>query len=549
MWQKEEILTALGQNKIGDNWTATGFCLDTRQIKPFEVFIPLKTANRDGHDFIINALEKNAFSLCQKDKLSTLQNLGVPAKTIAEKIIICNDVLHDFETLARYRRRQLANLSEKNNSLSKTLPSLQNYSQKLAMQLTGSKKLDLPPEAKLLGITGSVGKTSIKEMTGFLLKKFLARKYHHNIESYYYKSPANFNNTLGVPLCLLNTASTAEYMVYEAGMNQPHELQKIASILEPDVTIISNIRPVHIGNFPNLAAIAHEKFQLALGTRTGGILILEHASEFFEQHAHSFKNQKQGLVISFGSDTQSDIALLDNQPLASGGQKIIARCFGKTVDYHLNLLGQHQAINSLAALAGLLALGIDITEILPYFARLEDMAGRGKRYYLPLPKPIKSDAVVSTNKIISASKDQQKEKQILVFDESYNGSFSSMLATLDMLADYQDSYFEQQKINQRKIAILGDMKELGDHSQHFHQLLKQHLTQEKKLQSILLVTVGDMMKQVFSNFDNNRLLLQFVNVEELLIKLPTLLQKGDIILIKGSHSIGLARIIDHWHGA
>ncbi|MGI9462289.1 MAG: UDP-N-acetylmuramoyl-tripeptide--D-alanyl-D-alanine ligase [Alphaproteobacteria bacterium] len=472
LWSQQQLSAGLG--RLCDIDGASGFVIDSRLAKKHNIFLPLKGDRVDGHQYIESAIKNGALaSFCLQDKIKNYPAL------IQKKLLPSHDVMADIKKLALYRRDEI----KKNHG-------------------------------KVLAITGSVGKTSVKEMVGLVLEKS---------HQPYYKSPANQNNTLGVPLCLLNTPHDIVAGVYEAGMNHSGELLDIGKVLRPDIVIITNIRESHIGNLGSLAAIASAKAELLCNMMPQAVAILEKNKhdDFFDMLKTTFKkHQPHGRVVSFGIEKTCDIYPISiKQDYAV--QTINAKFFQKTISYHLNLVGEHYAMNSLAALAGLHFLGMDDiyqNAMIDY----QPMKGRGDRHFLSI-----------------------KGKNIMVIDESYNAAPSSMKKNLKTLNDTTEPRLGASPKKYCKIAILGDMKELGDDEITYHRQVIETAMDLPFITHILLL--GDMMGRALQTIDvtKRKKIKLFDTIESINHWLDSQIDHGDMIMVKASRAMGLEKIIEH----
>ncbi|MDI9313714.1 MAG: UDP-N-acetylmuramoyl-tripeptide--D-alanyl-D-alanine ligase [Hydrotalea sp.] len=513
IWSREQLAEGLGHD-LGD-WVrdpvgissditgATGFVIDSRQINGGEIFLPLVGKNQDGHDYIEQVIKNGAAgSLCLRDRVKNY------SPDIQKKLIASDDVMADIKKLAHSRRKEI----HKNRG-------------------------------KVLAITGSVGKTSVKEMVAHVLEKSGKK---------YYKSPANQNNTLGVPLCLLNSPADIKAGVYECGMNHAGELREIGETLCPDIVIITNIRENHIGYLGSLRGIAKAKGELLEHMMDDNpfdppVAILEKTSgqyDFFNLLSGEFKNRHpHGEVISVGEGDFCDVRLKSARAEVSADAEynfnISAqfKFFARELNYYLKTHGKHQALNSLFALAGLRYLWIDedaaVVQHAQQLSTYGAPSGRGNSELLKIGN-----------------------KRIVLIDESYNAAPASMKAALQNLVNYVEPALGSSK-KARKIAILGDMKELGDKELEYH---KEIVDIAQRSGAYYLIFVGHLMKQAWEHFllhgsagtvvspprteDPGRG-MAFDNVDEAIAELNKIIVRYDIIMVKASKAMGLVKIVKH----
>ena len=397
---------------------------------------------------------------------------------------------------------------------------------------------------KVLAITGSVGKTSVKEMVAHVLE-YSGKKY--------YKSPANQNNTLGVPLCLLNTAADVAVGVYECGMNHKGELLEIGETLRPDIVIITNIRENHIGYLGSLQAIAEAKGELLHHMTGDGVAILEKPSaehdpeddfadligkekkiddnkqyDFFNLLAGEFKkHHPDGKVMAVGRGQDCDVIIGGTLTLPDDNDIMQRQLIAKvTVDnsdikYELITEGYHQIYNSAIAMAGLRFLGIDDSDFVNSIKTYQPIEGRGKSEWLDIAN-----------------------KKILLIDESYNAAPASMRAGLKMLQYYDLGRFEIYQSPSQRLAILGDMKELGDDEIKYHQEVVEFALSRSGITQIILV--GHVMAQAYGNMKKDEKIIAVVdNADQAIAELNKIMGNIDIIMVKASHAMGLEKIVKH----
>ncbi len=484
LWTNQQLSSALGRACHLQTGGAEGFVIDSRQIKPGDIFLPLIGTKQDGHDYIEQVINQGAAgSLCLRGVIKNYPT------NMQEKLIASDDIMADIIKLARYRRDEI----KKNGG-------------------------------KVLAITGSVGKTSAKEMIGHVLEK---------TGEYYYKSPANQNNTLGVPLCLINSRADIKAGVYECGMNHRGELLQIGETLRPDIVVITNIRENHIGYLGSLQGIAEAKGELLEYMMPDApMAILEKPREakynFFDFLSQKFKQHHPGAkVIAVGEGEDCDVQLLSVASHLGHGQEIKAKFFKQGLDYSLNLIGAHQGFNSLLALAAVNYLLVDENsapsegQLKTWAAALIDyrpIAGRGKPDVLNTP-----------------------HGRICLIDESYNAAPASMLASLQALNSYVEPMLATAPPS--RLAILGDMKELGKDEIEYHQQIISQATAMAGIGRIILV--GPLMIQAYSSMEKNDKIIARDDATQVMTQLEGNISHGSIIMVKASHSMGLEKIVKY----
>lgn len=341
--------------------------------------------------------------------------------------------------------------------------------------------------ARVAGITGSVGKTSTKEALNFILEQ----------QAKTYATPRSFNNHWGLPLTIANLPEDAVYGVIEMGMNNLGEISSHTHLTKPHVAYITNIEGVHIGKLGSQAGIAKAKAEIFEGLQSDGIAIINSLSNEFA-YLEQMANAKTKAVWKIGSD----IRLVDCTEYVDH-QVIRADICGESVSFRLNMVGSHWATNSLGILAVVKALGADIHCAADKLSEFRAVAGRGQ---------------IHSVEIASG-------QQILVIDESYNAGPVSMRAALEVL--------RKSSLNEtsRRIAVLGDMLELGEAENQEHQKLKDDIILNK---IDLVYTSGERMRHLAEVLPQDKRGIHLDDPKLLAKEVCANVQPGDIYMIKGS---------------
>ena len=373
LWSQSDLVKATAGDLIGDwrNDGIAGVSIDSRSIKSDELFVAVK-AKRDGHNFINDAIRLGA-----KGALVDHIPADISSNT---PLLLVPSVQEALENLGKYRRER--------------------------------------SQAKVVAITGSVGKTSSKNMLKTILE--LQGKTH--------ASPASFNNYLGVPLTLANLPIDATYAVVEIGMNKPGEIEPLARMTSADVVLITAIGKAHLEAFGDIAGIAHEKAQIVKGLNSKGIAVLNADTPGYEiLKKQTIKNGSQ--FISFGG-MGSNLRAKKMQKL-SGRIKVQCQFNDSNLEFIIGSSGFHIAENSLGVLLCADCLGADIEKASQDLAKWEPSSGRGSFEKIFLPSG-----------------------NIFLIDDAFNANPSSMKSALQLLT--------QRTLNcSRRVAFLGDMLELG----------------------------------------------------------------------------------------
>jgi UDP-N-acetylmuramoyl-tripeptide--D-alanyl-D-alanine ligase len=351
--------------------------------------------------------------------------------------------------------------------------------------------------AGIAGITGSVGKTGTKEA----LRHVLSR------QAPTHASAASHNNHWGVPLSLARLPEAVRWGVFELGMNHAGEIRELTRLVRPDVALITTIAPAHLAFFPSVEAIADAKCEIFEGLESGGTAIINRDSEHFERMRRHAERSRAARTLSFGRHPAADWRL-ERLELASDHSKIVAVRRGRPLAYRLGTPGGHLAMNSLGVLAVVEALGADVGQAALALADLRPPAGRGERRRIPLPGG-----------------------EALLIDESYNANPASMQAALELLGQMPG----------RRVAVLGDMLELGEQANALHAALAQGAVAAG---ADLVFTCGACMAYLHEALPTDRRGGHVPDSASLAAMVKDALRPGDVVLVKGSLGSRMARIID-----
>jgi UDP-N-acetylmuramoyl-tripeptide--D-alanyl-D-alanine ligase len=416
------------------NVSVLGITTDTRIIKPQELFVALVGENFDGHNFIEQAVDQGAIALIVNRQI---ESLAVPQ-------FIVKDTLEAYQQIAQWWR----------------------------------DRFNIP----VIGVTGSVGKTSTKELISAVL----------GTQGKVLKTEANFNNEIGVPKTLLQITSEHSYAVIEMAMRGLGEIALLTDIARPTIGVITNVGTAHIGRLGSREAIAQAKCELLAQMPETSIAILNYDNPLLIETAQKVW---QGKTITYGL-TGGDV-----HGTINGNNITVAE-----QDLPLPLPGEHNASNYLAAIAIAQVLKIDF---LPLIAGLQVQLpkGRSRRYELP--------------------------NDVVVLDETYNAGLESMLAAVQML---------KQTPGTRHIAVLGTMKELGEHSPQLHRQVGQK-AQELDLDLLMVLADEAVTTEMIQGAAGIKTEC-FSDRATLTSKLKQVIRPGDRILCKASHSVGLNQVVE-----
>lgn len=451
LWTSKEAAAATGGHSTAD-WQADGVSIDTRTLEKGDLFVALTDA-RDGHDFVAQALDKGAAAAL----VSRIPD-GLPDDAA---LLIVGDVLQGLEALGRYARNRI--------------------------------------KGKVIGVTGSVGKTGTKEMLRTALRG----------QGRVHAAEKSYNNHWGVPLTLARMPRETDFAVIEIGMNHPGEIGPLARMAGLDVAIITIVAPVHLAAFSGIEQIAKAKAEIFEGLKAGGTAVLNADLETLPILTDTALKGRAYIAL-FGNSKDADYRLTGAY-VSDNSTKVVFDLAGQKIEYKLAAPGVHLAMNSLAVLAACDAIGVNLQGCITDLAGWTIPAGRGTREVIRL-----------------AAGDE-----ISLIDESYNANPTSMASALDVLAQVQPGG--------RKVAILGDMLELGP-TEH---VLHEGLTQLEAIKSVdTFHLVGNLMKSFYEVLPTEKRGEWVPEIDELSPKIGTLLEAGDTVMVKGSLGSKVSKIVD-----
>ncbi|HUA76789.1 MAG TPA: UDP-N-acetylmuramoyl-tripeptide--D-alanyl-D-alanine ligase, partial [Acetobacteraceae bacterium] len=441
LWPAGALAAATG-GRLTASFSAAGISIDTRTLRPDDLFVALAGEHRDGHEFVADALARAAAGALVSRIPAGLSD--------AAPLLIVPDTLAGLAALGAHARARAT--------------------------------------ARVAAITGSVGKTTTKEMLRRILSDVGPT----------HAARASYNNQWGVPLTLAELPPDAAFAVLEIGTNHAGEILPLAALARPHVAVITAIASAHIGYFGSLEAIAEEKASLLSALEPGGIAILPANSPFLPRLAAHVPEGCR--ILTFGEGPDADARLLSAAPDATG-TNVAAILFGEAIQLRLAATGRHMAEDALAALAAAVALGLAPREAAASLEGFAALAGRGARTHLQLPGG-----------------------EAILLDESYNASPAAVAAALSVLALGADG------CGGRRLAVLGDMLELGEEAAAAHENLAASLPQSADL----LFACGPMMRRLFERTPVHLRGAYAENSESLAPVVAAAIAPGDVVLVKGS---------------
>ena len=447
LWTTDELLSATGGTLLGTvKVPLTAVTIDSRAVRPGDIFVAIKGDKHDGHDFVAAALKAGA-------GLGLVSRVTPDMLAAGAVLELADDPLRGLENIGRAARARSS--------------------------------------AQIVAVTGSVGKTSTKEM---LLTALSASGETH-------ASAASFNNHWGVPLTLARMPRSAAFGVFEIGMNHAGEITPLVGMVRPQVAIITTIAASHLGNFSSLDGIADAKAEIFTGVVPGGHAVISRDTPYFERLSAAAWACGIRSVVSFGRHPDSDVRL-ERVALLPDCCCVTADVMGDAVSYRLGLPGEHMAVNSLAVLAAAKLTGADLARAAIALASAAPAKGRGVRERLSIAGG-----------------------ELLLIDESYNANPASVAAALGLLAAAQPPR------GGRRIAVLGDMLELGEQSPELHAGLLEPMDAAKV---DVLYAAGPLMANLWARVAQHRRGAYAETSEGLRDVLLKGLRPGDVVMIKGS---------------
>ena len=454
LWTAAEAAAATDGRVAGD-WSVTGISIDSRSVAAGDLFVALSAA-RDGHDFVADALARGAVAALVS---------RVPEGVDPARCLIVGDVMEGLRALGAAGRART--------------------------------------QARVIAVTGSVGKTTVKEMLRAALS---AQGRTHAAE-------ASFNNHWGVPITLARMPADTEFAVIEIGMNHPGEIAPLARLARPHVAVVTTVAPAHLEAFGVIEGIAHEKAAIYEGLEPGGIA-LAHADVGTAEILFDKARACADRLIRFGVGKGVEARLIEAQ-VAEAATVIRAEILGTERLIKIGAPGRHYAMNALIALPAAEAAGADATQAALALAGWTPFEGRGTRERL----------------MLSAADDLEIE----LIDDAFNANPASVAASLEMLA----AALPQGQ--GRRIAVLGDMLELGPTGPALHAAIADN---PALAQIAAIHTVGPLMEHLHKALPGRVRGRHVETAEEMAAALPQKLRRGDVLLIKGSKGIKVSRVVD-----
>jgi len=444
IFSKEE-LSEIFKAKIKKN--IDGICVDSRKAEPGDLFIALKGENVDGHGFVKSAFENGAV-------LALIQHGNFD---YGEDLIKVNSTYQGLLDLAKY------NIAKTN--------------------------------AKYIGVTGSIGKTTTKNLIYHLLSKF--------IPNGIYVTKKNFNSKIGLPICAACMNRNTKIGIFEMGMSAPNDIKNLIEIIEPNISVITHICETHLEFFNNVWDIAKAKSEIMETKIPQDAVILPADSAYTDFLKNKAKKLGAKNIFSFGF-SKSDAQII-SQKQFKDKTEIVANILGKEIKYCMNCHNNSVIPNSLAAiLAAHMISKIDIQDLANETENFSSTDRRGEIF---------------------------EKNGITIIDDSYNACYTSVRSAIKSLAKYSG----------RKILAIGDMKELGKDSRFFHENLSPSID---KFGVDLVFACGELSRYLFENLQEEKRGGWYENSQKLSEDIILKIQAGDKILVKGSNSMKMNKIVE-----
>jgi UDP-N-acetylmuramoyl-tripeptide--D-alanyl-D-alanine ligase len=458
LWTAEEAATATGGQiahaGVAHGWAAGGVTIDSRKVAPGDLFVAIRGPNFDGHDFVATALEAGAAAAL----VSHVPD-GLPADA---PLLMVPDTLAAMEQLGRAGRERC--------------------------------------RAKVVGVTGSVGKTGTKEALRHVLSQ----------QGRTYATEGSLNNHWGVPLSLARLPAETDYGVFELGMNHAGELGPLSRLVAPHVAVITTVEAAHLEFFASVEAIADAKAEIFEGMAPGGVAVLNRDNPHFDRL--SAAAEARGLrVWGFGAHPGAEARILESV-LHATCSDVTAEIGGTRIQYCLSLPGRHWVMNSLAVLLAARGLGADLTAAARALCSLQPVKGRGTRKRINLA-----------------------HGAFTLIDESYNASPAAMSATFEVVSRIDPG------AGGRRIAVLGDMRELGERADALHAGLAEPL---KAAGIDTVYCSGPHMRALFDRLPAGMRGHWAETSAELAPVVARSIKSGDVVLVKGSAGSRMGTVVE-----
>jgi UDP-N-acetylmuramoyl-tripeptide--D-alanyl-D-alanine ligase len=457
LWTADELVAATGGTLHGHvTKPLNAVTIDSRAVGQGDIFVAIKGERHDGHDFVAGALKAGA-------------GLGLVSR-VTDEMLAAGPVLQVAED-----------------------------------PLRGLEAMGVAARARchgqIIAVTGSVGKTSTKEMLRVAL----------SASGQTHASAASFNNHWGVPLTLARMPRETAFGVFEVGMNHAGEITPLVGWVKPHVAIVTTIAASHLGHFNSLDDIADAKAEIFTGLLPGGHAVISRDTPYFERLAAAAKACGVTSIVSFGKHPESDVRM-ERVALHADCCCVTASVMGESLIYKLGVPGEHMAVNSLAVLAAVKLSGADLARAALALATAQPAKGRGVRESLSIAGG-----------------------ELLLIDESYNANPASVGAALALLGASRPGK------GGRRIAVLGDMLELGNHAPGLHAGLFEPMDAAKV---DVLYAAGPLMANLWARVPASKRGIHAATSDGIRDALLAGLRAGDVVMVKGSLGMRMGPLVE-----
>lgn len=455
LWTSAEVVAAVAGTPSGPAWEASGVSIDSRTVQPGDLFIALEGPNHDGHDHVASALAGGAAAaIIHKLPKGTAEDAP---------LVLVKDTMAALQDLGVASRART--------------------------------------QARIVAVTGSVGKTGTKEMLALSLTD-------QGITHY---SVGSFNNHWGVPLSLARMPAGVHYAIFEIGMNHPGEITPLVRMVRPHVAVITTVEMVHMEFFASTAEIASAKAEIFDGLETGGIAVLPRDNAHFALLDEAARAHGITDVRTFGNHIEATARLLDCA-VDPQSTAVFALLADHPLSYRVGIAGRQWAMNSLAVLLAAEALGADVNLAALALAAMAAPKGRGQRRRV-----------------------EMEGGSFELIDESYNASPVSMKAAIAMLASVRPAK------GGRRIAVLGDMLELGPQGPALHASIAEAA---ESWNIDLVFTAGTLTAHLRDALAEHRRGGHGADSDAVAALVKAAVRPGDVVMVKGSAGSRMGRVVN-----
>jgi UDP-N-acetylmuramoyl-tripeptide--D-alanyl-D-alanine ligase len=457
IWNSVSLTLSLGVHVPGNIEIRGKVEFNSKNIENGDIFVALSEAKGDGHDYVNDALKRGASLAIVSKKINDVD---------VNKLIYVNDTYDALINLAKYKRQKST--------------------------------------AKFIGITGSIGKTTTKDLIATLLKP------NYKV----FSTRGNLNNHVGMPLNLASIPDDLDYVVLELAMNHAGEIKYLSELTKPDIAIITNVEKAHLEFFNNILDIVDAKCEIVQGMQKNATILINFDSPYYSNmlnhiKTYSDENSLDLKICNFGVKDKANYRLLSRTQINENKFHLEYMINNQLITIDSKHIQEHLTIGFAIGLGVLDILKLNIKNFTHIFSNFSPIFGRGQ--------------LVNAN---------FNDKNIKIICDHYNASPKAMVLSLKYLKEFQ---------HENKIAIIADMLELGDTSIELHLELIPYIL-DLQLKSIILI--GENCKNIYDSLSNNMSKLHFNNVEELLIHMDTFIDGNELILLKGSKAMNLVKILD-----